>query len=367
VTKKFDEAALKKILDGASHKGELVRMVASKWLPGKTIGPYTYEGMRDDDPNDVVAHEDRRELRGARLVAAWLNHFDTREQNTMDTFLTADKKDPTAKNPKTPGYVRHYIIDMGDCFGSIWDWDPITVRLGFAYYLDLPYLAEDFVTFGVQDRPWDHAERTGGTFNYFSARDFDPELWRGGYPNPAFGRMTEQDGAWMARILARFTDDLIAAGVAVGKWSDEDSRYLTETLIDRRDVILRRYLTRVSPITDLHFEEEKLCGVDLARKTRTVPDEGRSLSGVLYSGEKLRPTWTLSPQWSEGGKICVDLRHTSADAGSADDDPSRYVVVDIHNGYSRGALRVHLYDLGPKRGYRIVAIERPETAQPPPH
>ena len=67
VTKPFDEKALKKILDGASHKGDLVRMVASKWLPGKTIGPYTYEGMRVDDPNDVVPHEDRRELRGARF------------------------------------------------------------------------------------------------------------------------------------------------------------------------------------------------------------------------------------------------------------------------------------------------------------
>jgi hypothetical protein len=365
VTKKFDELALKKILDGASHKGELVRMVASKWLPGKTIGPYTYEGVRDDDPNDVVPHEDRRELRGARLIAAWLNHFDTREQNTMDTFLTTDEKDPTAKNPKTPGYVRHYIIDMGDCFGSIWNWDPITVRLGFAYYLDIPYLAEDFVTFGVQDRPWDHAERTGGTFSYFSARDFDPELWRGGYPNPAFGRMTEQDGAWMARILARFTDDLVTSAVAIGKWSDEDTRYLTETLINRRDAILRRYFARVSPITDLHFENESLCGVDLARKTHTVPDEGRSLSAILYAGEKLRPTWTLSPDWEEGGKVCIDLRHTSIDFDSRDDDPSRYVVVDINNGYARGVLRVHLYDLGPKRGYRIVAIERPEDAKPP--
>lgn len=365
VTKPFDEAALKHILESASHKGELVRMVASKWLPGKTLGPYKYEGMRVDDPNDVVAHEDRRELRGARLIAAWLNHFDTREQNTMDTFLTSDKKDPSAKNPKTPGYVRHYIIDMGDCFGSIWDWDAITVRLGFAYYLDIPYIAEDFITLGVPERPWDHPARIGHTFNYFSSRDFDPELWRGGYPNPAFGRMTEQDGAWMARILARFTDQLVAAGVTVGKYNEVDTRYLTQTLINRRDAILRRYLTRVSPITDLHFENEKLCGTDLARETHTVPDEGGSFSATAYSGAKLRPTWTLAPEWQPGGRVCVDLRHVAADDAGPDDSPERYVVVDVKNGYAAGVLRVHLYDLGPKRGYRMVAIERPDDATPP--
>ncbi len=365
VTKPFDEAALNVILKNASHRGDLVRMVASKWLPGKTIGPYKYEGTRVDDPNDVVPHEDRRELRGARLLAAWLNHFDTREQNTMDTFLSTNKKDPNAKDPKSPGYVRHYIIDMGDCFGSIWDWDAITWRLGFAYYLDLPYVAEDLVTLGTQERPWDRPARIGGTFNYFSARDFDPELWRGGYPNPAFVRMTEQDGAWMARILARFTDELVASAVSVGKYSDADTRYLTQTLINRRDAILRRYLTRLSPITDLHFENEKLCGTDLARQTRTVPDEGESFSATVYSGERLRPTWTLAPEWQPGGRVCVDLRHTSADDDGPADSPARYVVVDMKNGYALGVLRVHLYDLGPSRGFRIVAIERPDDGAPP--
>ncbi|MEO8875826.1 MAG: hypothetical protein ABI461_09585, partial [Polyangiaceae bacterium] len=274
--------------------------------------------------------------------------------------------DPSAKNPKTAGYVRHYIIDMGDCFGSVWDWNAITERLGFAYYFDPPYVAEDFLTLGIPDRPWDHARRIGRTFNYFSVNDFDPELWRGGYPNPAFGRMTEADGAWMARILARFTDDVVASAVAVGKYDDEDTRYLTETLISRRDTILRRYLTRLSPIANVHMQDDRLCGVDLARLTHASPDEGGSFGAVLYSGEKLRPTWTLDPQWAIGGNVCVDLRHTSLDleAGEAIDQ-SRYVVVDISNGYARGPLRVHLYDLGPKQGYRIVGIERPDDTKPP--
>ncbi|HEX7667105.1 MAG TPA: hypothetical protein VF407_21390 [Polyangiaceae bacterium] len=355
VTKPFDQKALDKILKGASHRNGLVRMVASKWLPGKTIGPYKYEGTRDDDPNDVVNHEDRRELRGGRLLAAWLNHFDTREQNTMDTFLSAD-----SKNPKVPGYVRHYIIDMGDCFGSVWDWDPLTVRLGFAYYLDIPYLAEDFVTLGTHDRPWDHPARVGGTFNFFSARDFDPELWRGGYPNPAFGRMTEQDGAWMARILARFTDDLVASAVQIGQYTDDDARYLTQTLLVRRDAILRRYLTRVSPIADVHLEGDAVCGTDLARKTHVIPDEQKSFSAIIYAGKGLKPKWRLAPEAALGGNVCVALPHVAPDGGAVDDDPSRYVAVDLANGYAHGPLRTFLYDLGPRRGFRLVGIERPE-------
>ena len=355
----FDQSALQKILDGASHRDGLVRMVASKWLPGKTIGPYTYQGTRDDDPNDVVPHEDRRELRGARLLAAWTNHFDTREQNTMDTFLSAD-----SKNPKVPGYVRHYIIDLGDCFGSVWNWDPISKRLGFAYYLDPPYVAEDFVTLGTQERPWDHAERTGGIFNYFSARDFDPELWRGGYPNPAFGRMTEADGAWMARILARFDDDLVRAAVSVGKFTKDDERYLSETLILRRDAILRRYLTRLSPIADVHLEGDAICGTDLARKTHVVPDEQRSFEARVYAGTSLRPSFRLEPQAVPGGNVCVALAHLTLPPDLRDDDPLRYFVVDVTNGYSRGPLRVFLYDLG-KNGFRIVGIERPsDTTRP---
>ncbi len=359
VKRPFDQARLNELLAQASHRNGRVRMVASAWLPGKPLGPYTYDGRRSDDPNDIIPHEDRRELRGARLVAAWLAHFDTREQNTMDVFMPADPK-----HPKGPGYVRHYIIDLGDSFGSVWSDDRISRRLNKAYLLDMSYMAEDFVTLGTIERPWERGQNNG-LFGFFSALDFDPELWRGEYPNPAFGRMTEADGAWMARLLARFEEGLVRAVTAVGKYEPAGEQYLAETLILRRAAILRRYLSRLSPIGELEATADGVCGVDLARLSGVVPNEGVSFRARAYRGEESSPTRDLHLIASSAPRVCVQLPHAAFGADVAASDPRRYVVVDIQNGYAPGPLRAHLYDLGPGQGYRLVGVERPEKPNRP--
>jgi len=40
------------------------------------------------------------------------------------------------------------------------------------------------------------------------------------------------------------------------------------------------------------------------------------------------------------------------------------VVVSIWNGVAQGALAVHLYDLGPTRGYRIAGVDRRPPGAP---
>jgi hypothetical protein len=85
-----------------------IRALASHYLPGVPKGPFPYWGTRNDDPNDLIPHELRRELRGFRVIASWFNHVDVKEVNTLDVFVQ--------KNGG--GHLRHYLIDFGSTMGS---------------------------------------------------------------------------------------------------------------------------------------------------------------------------------------------------------------------------------------------------------
>ena len=167
------------------------------------------------------------------------------------------------------------------------------------------------------------------------------------------------DGAWMARILARFGDPLVHAAVRVGKYDANSERYLVDTLISRRTALLRRYLGRLSPIADIKAGKNAICGVDLARKARIVPSESVSFRAYAYRGAERLAERAVRFQKRKAPDVCVEIAHARFGSGEPDDSPSRYVVLDITNGYAKGPLRVHLYDLGSERGFRLAGIERP--------
>lgn len=322
------------------------RAIASEWLSGKPIGPWNYEGLRSDDPNDVVKHEDRRDLRGSRLLGAWLNHFDARAQNTLAMFIPV---------PDGKGYVDHFILDWGDTLGSMWDWDPISRRLGYNYYLDLGAGINDFVTFGAVERPWERAHfgPTGPTLAYFSDVDFDAPTWKAGYPNPAFEAMTERDGAWMARIISRFDDAAIDAVVAQARFSNPvATSELARILKARRDRVLSRYLSVLSSLTapELTVLGAKtiLCLTDVSPKAPAVS----KATTVAFLDGKAGPEW-LPTEVSEG-KACVALPAT----------PQGYLVVDVRRPAESSPARVHL--ARGTAGWQVVGLERPDRYEPPP-
>lgn len=358
IARPFDQKALDSLLANAQHRGGLVRMVASKWLPGRALGPFRYEDTRDDDPNDVIPHEDRRDLRGARLMAAWLNHFDSREQNSMDVWLSSVKGNKYA----SPGIVRHYYIDLGDCFGSEWEWDEISRRLGYAYYLDLEEVGFDLLTLGIPSRPWDEARRSEEVagFGYFGHERFEPDEWKGGYPNPAFSRMDESDGAWFARILANFSVEHVEAAVRVADYTGPDqTTWLTHQLLERRRLMLERYFSDLSPLSDVRAEGSSLCAVDLARRELDLPASRFRYQAAVFGGAGLARRTPPPVRPGAGGEVCLTLPHVADSGGAPDDDASRYVVVEITNGFAEEPLRAHLYDLGPSRGFKLVGVERP--------
>lgn len=353
VARAFGASNLDRILSAASRRGDRYRFVASRWLTGKPLGPFRYEGVRKDDPNDVVAHEDRRELRGQRVLAAWLGHFDSREQNSMTTWINGNAKDPDA----SPGHIRHWIMDLNDCFGSEWTWDEISRRLNHTYYFDVGSIAYDFATVGIHRRPWDDPRRNppeGSIFGYFDSARFDPEAWKPGYQNPAFSRMSERDAAWMARILSRFTPPHIERLVRTGDFTrPEHAAYLTRTLIERQHAILRRYFAILSPIADLEVNGSSLCGVDLARRAHVFSPASFRYGATIHTGDRLDRRAIANVVVGDDGRLCVPLTHTTTSASA----PS-YLVIEIASGAAKEPLRVHLYDLGASRGFFLAGVER---------
>jgi hypothetical protein len=84
------------------------RVLVSRFAPGKPLGNFRYYGTRPDDPNDIVPHEHRRELRGARVFGAWLNHDDSRGINSLDMLEAS----------AVGGWIKHYMFDFGSILGS---------------------------------------------------------------------------------------------------------------------------------------------------------------------------------------------------------------------------------------------------------
>lgn len=168
--------------------------------------------------------------------------------------------------------------------------------------------------------------------------------------------MTERDAAWMARILARFTPGRIATLASDADFTNRlHTEYLRNVLEGRLERILARYLTRLSPIGDVRLEaNDRLCGVDLAEWRRVrAPEQFRYEADVLH-GRGL--------QVVRGGRgaVCVTLVHAAPDGGPPDDAPSRYVRVAVRDGVALAPLVVDLYDLGPRRGFALAGVERPE-------
>jgi hypothetical protein len=333
----------------------------SLFIDGKPIGPWTYQGRRSDDPNDVINHEDRRELRGMSVLAAWTNHFDSREQNTLAAWIETDKE---------RGFVQHSLIDFGDSFGSIWEPPMLGRRLGHSYYLDIPDILEDFASFGVIRRPWDEARfgPSGKVFGYFDVERFDPDDWVPGYPNPAFGRMSERDGAWMSRIIARFSDDHVRAMVATAEMSELLAQELVRILIGRRDKISRRWLTRLSPLTDPYVRtagsRAALCLEDLGLTSGIATLGSRRYGARAWLGDALDPASPGRAQLISERIVCHELPAVS---GASSQRPG-YLIVDVVAG-SAGSkptkpARVHLYHLG-GASYRVVGLERPSDFEPP--
>ncbi len=217
------------------------RVSLASAVEGKPLEGFKYEGTRPDDPNDVVPHENRRELRGLRVFSAWLNHTDAKAINSMDSLISDNGR----------AVVRHHLFDFNATLGSagIGLRDP---RDGYEYLAELGAAGRALPALGLNVRRWmtiGYPELRG--IGRFESKAFRPEEWRPRVPNPAYVRSRPDDTFWAARKLMRLTEPQIRAAVQAGGYTNPQSeKYLGDVLLERREKIGRVWLTAVNPVTD---------------------------------------------------------------------------------------------------------------------
>ncbi len=245
------------LLDVPRHPGSGYRAIASFCLSGTPVGPFRYHGTRKDDPNDIVPHEHRRDLRGLRVFCAWLAHEDAKSLNTLDVLVEGDGIK----------YLRHCLIDFGATLGSR-SIGPKSPLWGNEYLFDFKHAALQMFTLGLHVPRWMTADYPHvPAVGRYEAEVFDPEKWVPHYRNPAFSNSLPDDAFWAAKQVMAFTDEEIRAIVKTGEYSDPRAEdWIVECLIKRRDKIGRAYFAKVLPLDRFAVTDGRLVFEDLAVK-----------------------------------------------------------------------------------------------------
>ena len=163
---------------------------------------FRYYGTRPDDPNDVVAHEHRRELRALQVFGAWTNLVDMKAGNTLDTLVTAEDR----------GIVKHYLQDVGSTSA------PAPTQRGTATrdtnictrVVPRSSASPPLACTWLRGRGLITSEREIGKFE---GTKFEPEDWRPRTPIVALRHARPDDTLWAALRVMAFTDEQIRTAV----------------------------------------------------------------------------------------------------------------------------------------------------------
>ena len=328
------------------------RVIAGRLIPGRIIGRFRYEGTRPDDPNDLVPHQHRRELRGLFVFGAWTNMTDFKAANTMDTLL--------AENGRM--LVKHYLQDMGSTFGVANDIHQHD--LGWEHFIEPGTAMKRIGTFGFALSPWATVRYTasGPSIGNFEGDRFDPRKWRTHTPNAATIEMRDDDAFWAARRIAAFNQEMIRAIIHTGEFSDPAAEQaLGDVMLKRRDKILRAYLPAINPIVTPRLENNRLSFENAA-----------VAAGVAGEPELYRASWFQFDNATGETRLLSDTSSptTTIDApGNLPTAAGTYVLVEIsadskeHQAWQRPIRTYFRADAG---DWTLVGLERMPDGPPAP-
>jgi len=341
------EAGVDSLLARTTRRPDSTYRVLVSRIPNveRRIGPFSFRGSRDDDANDVFPHEDRRELRALRVVAAWIHHSRIRRRHTLDVGVREGERQ----------FVRHYLTDLHLTLGSAGA-EPKSRWSGHEHLLELDQVIQRIATVGLSGGDW--AETVAPDWpgvGHFESGGFVPEKWRPEWPNPAFQRATPADAFWAAKKIRHFSRSDVARVVETADYSSPEAEdYVIQTLLLRRNAIGRAYLSWGGGLGRFAVQGGELRFRDLRAQHNYVPD---SLQRTV--------TWHIfDNQENELGRRISRVR-TSQEAIPIPPTRAAFLRVRLQSGAgqeTRVFLRRTISQTGalPPMGlpYEVVGIER---------
>lgn len=293
----------------------------------KRIGPFRFSGTRPDDGNDIFPHQNRRELRGLHVAAAWLNHTGIRATRTLDVAVREGDRT----------FVRHYIYDTFESLGSGLT-APKEPWMGREYLVEINPVLMRMGTLGLSGGDWVNIEVPDVEHvGRFSAKAFQPRRWQPEHPNPAFARRDSADTFWMARKVAHVTDREIRAMVDAAQYPRRTSAdYVATVLERRRDSIAAAYLGFGGGLDAFHVSGSTLEFTDMLR--RYVPGPHPELRFAMWH------------------RFSNDQNHVTDALGQIPVDSTNVRIPDGHAPY----LRVRIST--PGYGHTDVYLRRTASA-----
>jgi hypothetical protein len=316
-----------------------IQAVASLLIPGEIVGQFRYYGTRSDDPNDIFPHQNRRELRGLRIFSAWLNHDEAHSTNTIDSFVAEDGAN----------HIKHYLIDFGSTLGS-GTTKPNERRGGNEYYVEWDPILKSAYTLGLWDRPWRRIHYPKyPSIGRIESDYFQPQNWKTHYPNPAFLKMGNEDALWATKIVMRFNDEMIRGLVQTGQLIDKEAEnYLVQTLIRRRDKIVKYYLTQLNPLDRFEIANKELSFKNLGQDAGVASSPTYQYQWFEFNNDKMAAV-SLGP---EGATNNPQIPGPSSNA-----DYLMVRIRTIHLDQSNWKKSVDVY-LRNGETMKVVGIER---------
>lgn len=319
------------------------RVIAGRLLPGKVLGNFRYSGTRPDDPNDLVPHELRRELRALRVFGAWTNLTDLKSKNTLDSLVTENGH----------AVVKHWLQDVGSTFGmcnDLHEWD-----LSWEHFYQGDTTMKRLVSFGFALSPWQTVNYVEGpSIGKFEGDRFDPRKWRPQTPTAAYMEMRDDDAFWAALRVRAFSDEMIRAIIHTGEFSDPAAeKAIGDIMIKRRDKILASYLPAVNPVITPRLENNRLAFENAAVAAHVAKPPDRYRASWFQFDNATGSTRPLSETTSTSTTIEAP---TGLPSGS-----DAFVAVDIsadtkeHEAW-RKPVRAFFRRAG--SGWQLVGLER---------